>query len=643
MGDELILGVNGGSPEELAELGANAVFFWLPDGSPDESRMKGFLQTLDKYRAKGAKYFLINSVAPWGPEFFDERTEDAANKKTLKYAYTFNGPIAELFLNRTRTAAGWRLPVIHNFVPDEIYYANAHIPYTFRGPLEAGDTYLCGSAEEREAFRTATGLDLPPLTRSRLLKQNTREARQFILFRYRTLADTLKQWQQAARDVNPQIETYTMLNLRAVYGLERYPGGLALDMLGPDAGFDYVSATSFQCSYDWRGPDTHYYVPETIKHLRAGLPNARVFAFNTVFAWLPDSRAADGLLPLEQFAPAQPLGYYGTALSSVAHGAGGFISLRGGTPKHCTPEIWETQKKVFATLNTIRPWIEGAAPPKDIALLYSRAGEDFYALANEDPDQNAQEDGSEHMLRTDHVQQKNYISYHLVKDRPETRGFLAHKKVMHFLFQNGYPFDLFYLDTLMPEQILPYRVLILPFAHAISRDAAETLDQAAAAGKKLLLFDQLGEIDQEGEPHETLLLTPLVGRQGVVQLLDGDSVDACQPDASARIRRELDALLGETKSFALLEGAGAVEATMLEKSATDKTVFLINWEDKPVTAKICVRLPTGSYRISQRDLVQTSSFSAGGNARFSHTDLESLSLPLGPEGVLVLHITAAAE
>ena len=82
---------------------------------------------------------------------------------------------------------------------------------------------------------------------------------------------------------------------------------------------------------------------------------------------------------------------------------------------------------------------------------------------------------------------------------------------------------------------------------------------------------------------------------------------------------------------------------MLEKSATDKTVFLINWEDKPMTAKICVRLPAGSYRISQRDLVQTSSFGAGGHARFSHTDLESLSLPLRPEGALILHITAEAE
>jgi len=643
MSKYLFAGVVNGSPEEMAALGCSAKFFWEPSGTPDESEMQGFLATLDEYRARGGKYFFVNRLEPNGPEFYAERVVNGKKEKALKYPYTFHGPIAELFLHRVRRAAAWKLPVIHNFVPDEIYYANAHIPYTFGVPVPEDDTYLCSSPEVRAAFSRETGLELPQVTRSRLLKRNTREARQFILFRYRTLADTLKQWQRVAREVNPEIKTYAMLNLRAVYGLERYPGGLALDLLGPDAGFDYIAATSFQCSYDWRGPDTHYFIPETIKHLRAGLPKAKVFAFTSAFRWLPDSSAAKGLLPLEEFAPLRQLCYYGTAISSIAHGADGFMSLRGGTPEECTPKIWEAQKKAYGAFAAIRSWIEGAAPPRDIAFLYSRAGEDFYGLAHEEASLDPEQDGSEHMLRTEHVQQKNYISYHLLKEKEQARGFLAHKRVMHFLFKNGYPFDMFYLDTLAPAQIEPYRVLVLPFAHAISEQAAAMLKEAVAAGKKVVLFDNLGALDQEGEPHETPLLAELVGRAGVVHLPGDDNVRAAEPATSARIRQALDSLLGEERAFALLEKSGEIEAALLEKSASDKTVFLLNWENRPATATVRLSLPEGAYKITQRDLNATSSFATGGRTEFTHADLQSLSLQLAPEGVLVLHIAPCGE
>lgn len=642
MAEDLIIGVNSKLTDELTALGTNGVFFWIPDGSPDEAAMESFRQRVKEYREKGAKYFCINSVAPLSAEFFHEHLDAGVTRKRLKHAYSLNGPIAETFLQRVKTAAGWKLPVIYNLVPDEIYYANAHIPYTFGVPLHPKETYFCSSKEELAAFTKETGLNPPELTRSRRLKKNSREARQFILFRYRTLARTLKLWQRVARETFPEIETYSMLNLCGVYGLERYPSGLALDMLGPDAGFDYISATSFQCSYDWRGQDTHYYIPETVKHLIAGLPNARVYAFNSVFSWLPDSRRASGLLPAEKFAPVRPLDYYGTTISSVAHGADGFMSLRGGNPEECKPEVWIAQKQTIGTLAAVKEWIEGADTPKDIALLFSRASEDFYALANEDSSIDAWEDGSEDMLQSDHIQQANYISFHLNKNTEQAKGFLAQKNVMHFLFKHGYPFDLIYLDSLTASQIAPYRVLILPFSYAVSEEAARVLEKAVATGKKVVLFDALGQVDQEGEQNDSARLQSLPGTDGVIQLGANDNVRACLADGSARLSEAMDTSLGENWSFRLFNRPGELEATLLEKGERDKTVFIINWENQPLTAEIGVQLPEGDYRIEQRDLTQTAEFSVDGKQRFSANDLRSLSIPLGPEEVRILHITAVA-
>jgi len=597
-GGELILGGTSGGVKEAKELGWNTKFCWGFPAKDAETAQEWGKKTAAAFREVGVKHLFAYALKPGSAADYSEYTECGQKRTALATGYSWLGPLGKKWLEIAGERASWKLPIAYNFVPDEIYYNNAHLPYAFRVPVHPKTPWYPGTPEEKAAFKEATGLNFPRVTASRFLGGDTKQHRAFILHRYRTLASTIKSWYALARTKNPGMKSWAIFNLTDVYGLERYPGGLALDMFGEDAGLDYAMATAFQCAYDWRGPDTHYFPSENVKHLIAGFPKAKVICFPSAKVWLPDSSLLGPILPKEYFPSFRPIDMVGVAVSSIGHGADGFIPFAAGRKDN-----WEAQKRAFKMLSDISPWVDGTRVPGTIVLLHSRAGEDWYALANESKKVDPIADGSMAMReRCTHIQMNNYLSYHLQKHSEASRGFRTHKAVVHFLFKNALPFRLHYLDTLKREHLAEAKLIILPFAHSISRDASDLLHQSVADGRKLLLDHKLGERDPEGEAQATPLLADLVGRPGVQMMGRDLAGKLCERSSAAKLRSSILAMLGPDAPIVIKRPSKPeIEVALREKSPSEKVVFLVNWSATQARIKIGIPVPSGRYALSAHD------------------------------------------
>jgi hypothetical protein len=634
---ELILGGTSGGDKEAKELHWNTKFCWgYPDTSAEAAQQWG-QKTTAELREVGVKYLFAYAFGPGRAADYSEYTECGQKYKALATGYSWLGPLGNRWLELVAERASWNLPLAYNFVPDEIYYNNAHVPYAFGVPVHPKTPWYPQTPGEQNAFKEATGLAFPSVTASRFLGGDTKLHRTFILFRYRILASTIKSWYVHARTKNPGMKSWAIFNLTDVYGLERYPGGIALDFFGEDAGLDYAMATAFQCSYDWRGPDTHYFPSETVKHLRAGFPKAKVICFPSAKVWLPDTALLGPVLPKESFPEFRPIDMIGVAVSGIGHGADGFIPYAAGQKDN-----WEAQERAFRTLRDISPWVEGSRVPGNIVVLHSRAGEDWYALANEPETPDPIEDGSMAMReRCTHIQMNNYLSYHLQRYREGSRGYRTHKSLIQFLFKNAMPFRLHYLDTLRAEHLAEARLVALPFAHAISKEASDIVHRAVADGKNLLLCGMLGERDLEGEKYPAPLLADLVGEPGVLVLDRDDALNLSERSISAKVRRAVLKLLGNDAPLVLRPAPKAeVEAALREKGPAEKIVFLVNWSSTQARMKVGIPLPTGTYALSTHD---TEKITDTPGQVFTDRDLAALPVTLPPLSARVLYVRPASR
>lgn len=634
---ELIGGGSSGGPQENEELGCNIKFLWSGPPEGDNTKVAGWIEkNIEPYWKIGVSNIWIYAFPPSQAAVFSQYVESGRKCNALETGYSFAGPLGTNWLALVAKTAALKLPVVYNFVPDEIYYNNGHIPYAFGVPINPKTPWYPDTAEEKNAFKTATGFAFPRVTISRLLGGDTKENRAFILHRYRTLAKTVKSWYTQARQIYPDIQTTAMFNLTDVYGLERYPGGIALDLFGEDAGLTYVSATSFQCSYDWRGPDTHYYPTETVKHLIAGFPAAKIICWTSAYLFAPDSGELRFLLPIETFPKLRPIDLIGTAVSAIGHGGEGYLMLGGGMRDKQYPEIWQAQKQLFHMMRDVSPWVEGSKVPGRIVVLHSRAGEDWYALANGSTNVDALADGSMAMReRCAYIQQNNYLSYHFNKDTDQSRGYRAHKAVIHFLFKNAMPFRLHYLDALQEKQLVEAKLIVLPFAHSISKEAADILRRSVLAGKCIAIFGMLGERDPDGNLYPVPLLADLA-RQANVKIFDKDTaLNLSNPKTISAVRKAFREILATNAPVQFISEPGAeIEIALREKSPEEKVLFLVNWSEKSAKVRLKLPMPEGSYRLTAHNMSKMEPF--GNKQSYTSTDLAALAISMAPDSALVI-------
>jgi O-antigen ligase len=375
----------------------------------------------------------------------------------------------------------------------------------------------------------------------------------------------------------------------------RWRYGTAYDVMGWQGGVEEMSSDPYWSHNSALG---HYYFAGEVKKL-SGASRSR-----TAVVTLQASPTFD----VNGYR--DPLLVYGAAFSALMHGASGINFYKqdylfAGGANDAGPWV----EKFFALTKLLDA--EGLARyriPKGIAVLYSRASEDWWELAHAgDPEQAWQ-------------------------------ATVYQNGVMEVLFRNGMPFDLYYLDQ--PEslgEIGDYRVLILPYPYSVSKPALDAIRAAIARGTRVMAISRFGEVDEFGAVRETPLLRDVPGIEHVALDLASSRYD----DVSQRLSQRLRAVLGSANPLTFDAAGRDVECSIMEKD-DDRLLFCLNWENQALDVELGMNLHDGGYEASVVTLDRESVATIGGKSVLAASDLARFRLALAPEAAEVIIVRRVA-
>jgi hypothetical protein len=225
-------------------------------------------------------------------------------------------------------------------------------------------------------------------------------------------------------------------------------------------------------------------------------------------------------------------------------------------------------------------------------------------------------------------------------------GYDAQQAAIEMLLANGYPFEIYETDHEADWERLPaeIRVLIVPFAYAISDKAAAQFEAHAKAGKRIVIMQRLGEADMKGDPRPTPALAKLIAAypRNVIRIEGDVAMGRLTPDYEARYCKAIDEALGGDKPVYLDRGGQDIEATVLDLPGGKKILFALNWERRPAGFGLGVNLPEGRYRMTERNLKGTQPAAIGGKDVLSARDLRKFAVDLEAEELKFWLIEPAA-
>jgi len=299
-------------------------------------------------------------------------------------------------------------------------------------------------------------------------------------------------------------------------------------------------------------------------------------------------------------------------------------------------ELWKAtdlRRREFQFIRTLESWgVAKARTPRKIALLLSRASEDWW----------------------DNL----HGTYWLGGSVEGKQGFWTSRLINAFLLENGYPFDLYYLDQPGDPSaslraglaaLADYKLLIVPFPYSVSRAAAEALRRAQAAGAKLLIAQKQGEVDELGVKYDQPILNQVIdagSKTGKAVYLDRNLVEwEVEPDFLEGLGKTVDGLLGADKPMTLNRHGHRVEAGLVEKGEGEQILTLINW-GKEAEVEVGLSLPKGDYKLitaSSDSPMREREGQIGSRAAVSADDLKRFAVKLGEGEVRGLCIQPARD
>jgi len=438
---------------------------------------------------------------------------------------------------------------------------------------------------------------------------DTASYRKWVVFAYEQFASYLADAASGAKAVNPAVFTKSPVHvaLGALWN-SRLNVGIAEDIVGHMADIDYLRANGYET-----GDNLGHYVTaaSTVRMMGANKSRGTDALLNC--PWANDPVQYPGY-----YRDFTPMFMYGPPISHIMHGGKMPLFWRynfafyGGYDKYVGQS--------YALLDTLAAWgAKDATVPHSIAVLKSRASEDWWQLR-----QRYGADGN---------------------PLDQARGFLVEKWLLEFLFTNGYPFEMYYLDQ--PEglaNLSQYQLVILPFPYSISKAAYARLADAASKGTKILVLDRKGEVDEWGEPYAQPLLNDLIAQKKAS--FCGDDVTSVGhfPAMQDQMHKLVDGLLGARKPLNVNTYDSDVEVGLLEKGAAEKFVFAINWTEYPVKIDVGVNnLPAGQYELFQRDLTDAHKVRLGGKDTATARTLKQFRVSLAAGEVKVFYIHPAGK
>ncbi len=582
----LIRGVMTDDVKALTELGANSCMLWGPPGKPE---------AWDKL-AEAKQFVLLGSLGSPKKEFFELEGKKRVRMTT---PYCWSNDFGAWWIQDVAEAAAKKYPAVYVVTPDEFQWNNGIIPYLFHVPQPVGTKFYC----DCDKCRAGAGGKLPEITASRFLA-NTPESRAYIAYRYKAVADAMKASLDEAKKADPNFLSYYCLNLKEVMNYERYPSGIALDML-PQT--DILLATCFQASVDRRGDETRFIPAITTKHLLAARPRfgalpclaATVYNYAEKFDWTQDyywRKEIEDLLPKPALESIQKdLAPYKLtddevilpALSAIAHGAKGVMFF--GDEKK------DALKRLFALMAKLEKPLAGAIVPGEVVVLVSRTSEDEWMLAHA-PKVGPRADLTDAMVQSGcWAQPADRIAWEFSKDSPASQGFRSNAAVMESLIRLGIPYQMQFTERLRADDLAKAKAVLVPFCTHLSEAAAEMLREHTVE-QKTILFGHRPEFADDGGMAEGVWGDVWYYALRHPRLLIGGEASDHLGKAPARAVLAKD--IGDVFDVHATCASEDVERAWLNLPDGGVALFLINWSDKPQSVQ--VRLP-GAAKASMLD------------------------------------------
>lgn len=436
-----------------------------------------------------------------------------------------------------------------------------------------------------ELFYSETGKNTPTNTRD-YSKTNA----QWKIFRYRMIAKWFLEYKTSFTDNNNNLTTTTLLR-PGEYNKTDY--GAAYDIIGNNESIDIMSSDPYWSNNNYLG---HYYFANEVKKLLAANNKRKAEVTLQATPLFTNTGYED------------PLMLVGPVFSSVMHGATGINFYR--QDLLFSKNIYKSGvlvSKIFKLLKYINQL--GFSNPqnsKDVAILYSRASEDWWRLKN----------------------QKNV--------NKSVQAHIYQNSVLEVMFREGVDFDLFYLDNnKVLNNLEDYKIVIIPFPYSITKNSIIKIKYHLEKGINIVVFNSRGEVDELGIEYPEPRLAFLNESQ-----FKNISIDyTTYIDFKNEIFKVLDSTLDKPYSLVNNRNGHDIECNILRhQSNNDIMLICINWDIKSYPLALSLKLPYNNYKIDKITLDGVVPLVINGNSKISSTELENFNIQVSSKEFFILHI-----
>ena len=345
--------------------------------------------------------------------------------------------------------------------------------------------------------------------------------------------------------------------------------------------------------------------------------------------------------------PSFPIEFYGYLLPHILHGATrvDLYRLNYVSGENESGETWWPRiRQGIRMMRLLDQWgAVDSASSAETCLLFSRASEDWWqvraqarmgaATTNDARSMLLYSESAETLATTQTDARARAL------DVERFRGFYAGKCMESLLIENGIQYDFRVLerpDTL--EGLERFKLLVLPFAYALSPEAFARIRSAVERGSQLLIYDQLGPVDAFGNAHPRPLLKDLIGRANVAYVPVNLAVEGTRRSVRDDARRMFRERLGRGRTF---NRNGARVEVLERRTGGGMLLYLANWEPRASAMPVLgLAMPDGVYRMdvysSESDRLTQGRLD--GTPELTAAALRRFEVPLAPGEVKLLRL-----
>lgn len=336
-----------------------------------------------------------------------------------------------------------------------------------------------------------------------------------------------------------------------------------------------------------------------------------------------------------------PLPLYGNVLNQVMNGAEGVEHYRYSYMKDTGwwPNALKTRKMMLLLEN----WgITKSYSPKEVCLLISRAGEDWWRVKIQGMMKDTNKKGfmllysnREEVAKLEKSDKERLLAFE------QFRGAYSNVSMEGLLIENAIPFSTKYtdrLDTL--DDLNQFKLMILPFGYSMSKASFTKIKVAVDKGTKLLIFNQLAPTDEIGNKYKEPLLKQLIGHKNVVFIDENLAAEGMRIKIRMKNIAEIKKLLGND-GYYFNNNDKMVEYIVREITPKSYILYVANWDkNKEASPIIGLPLPKGKYKLTVCSSLkeELNKGMINGKASVSAEGLKKFNIKLAPGELKLIKI-----